>query len=203
MPYRPTEKTRQHKAAKYNALLDIALQIVAKDGFKALTVSNFVRQAGIATGSIYSYFGSKSKLCADVFKLATEREVQQVYDASFPKHALPCKERLINAVAIFCDRAILSGQLAYALIAEPVGPLVEAERLKYRKAYADIFEKLIDEGIQNNEFPQQISSISAAAVVGMLAEVFITPLAQDKSIDPNALTSAIQELCVRAVTGLC
>ena len=73
-------------------------------------------------------------------------------------------------------RALLGSQLAYGLIAEPVDPRVEQERLRYRFAYAEIFEDVIELGIQRGEFVAQDCQITAAALVGMLAESLVGPL---------------------------
>lgn len=201
MAYRPTPKTKKHRIERLDALLTAALDIVAKEGFQALTISNLATKVGIATGTIYKYFDSKAQLCSEVFKMATKKEVEKVKLASFPNKPINYKTRLANAVTIFSDRAIRSKRLAYALIAEPVDPMMELERLKYRKAYADIFTQLITEGIASKEFPQQNASISGAALVGVLAESLVTPLGQGVKIsDPIELIHSIKTFCLRAIT---
>jgi hypothetical protein len=83
--------------------------------------------------------------------------------------------RLLKAaVETFAQRALLGRTLAYALIAEPVDPRVEQERLRYRFAYAEIFEDVIALGIQRGEFVEQNCQITAAALVGLLAMILFT-----------------------------
>jgi len=200
MSYRPTAKTRARQKAQHESLLKTAVSIVARDGFCGLTISRLAREAGIATGTVYKYFDSKAHLCAEVFRRATEREVEIVRATSFPENAVSCRQRLTDAVTIFAERAILGGRLAYALIAEPVDPAVEQERLIYRKAYADIFEQLIKEGIKTKEFPGQSPQVSAAALVGILAEVLVAPLGRNEGIkDHKQLISPIRQFCLRAI----
>ncbi len=203
MAYRPTAKTKQHRIERFDTLLTAALAIVTKEGFQALTISHLATKVGIATGTIYKYFDSKAQLCSEVFKMATKKEVEKVKLASFPNQKINYETRLTNAVTIFADRAIRSERLAYALIAEPVDPTMELERLKYRKAYAGIFAQLINEGIVAKEFPQQNANISGAALVGVLAESLVTPLGQGIKIS-NAieLISSIRTFCLRAITGV-
>jgi len=202
MAYRQTAKTEKHRIERFDALLKTALTIVAHEGFQALTISYLAKKAGIATGTMYKYFDSKAQLCSEVFKIATKKEVEKVRLTSFPEQSLNCETRLINTVTTFAERAIRSGRLAYALIAEPVDPVMELERLKYRKAYADIFEQLINEGIATKEFPEQNASISAAALVGALAESLVAPLGQEvKVLDHIELVNSITTFCLRAVVG--
>ncbi|MCF6197200.1 MAG: TetR/AcrR family transcriptional regulator [Emcibacter sp.] len=200
MSYRPTAKTRARQKAQHESLLKTAVSIVARDGFHGLTISRLARETGIATGTVYKYFDSKAHLCAEVFKRATEREVDMVRAASFPEQPAPCRQRLTDAVTIFAERAILGGRLAYALIAEPVAPAVEQERLIYRKAYAGIFEQLIEEGVKTDEFPSQSPSVSAAALVGILAEVLVAPLGRGDAVtDQSLLIGPIRKFCLRAI----
>ncbi|PCJ32517.1 MAG: TetR family transcriptional regulator, partial [Alphaproteobacteria bacterium] len=105
MSYRPTAKTRARQKAQHESLLKTAVSIVASDGFCGLTISRLAREAGIATGTVYKYFDSKAHLCAEVFRRATEREVEIVRATSFPENAVSCRQRLTDAVTIFAERA--------------------------------------------------------------------------------------------------
>ena len=94
---------------------------------------------------------------------------------------------------------MLGHQLAYALIAEPVEEMVQVERLKYREAYADIFENLIKEGVQRKEFCQQDARVSAAAMVGTLAETLLGSIVLDR----KAVKQINQEEVIQEITGFC
>ena len=56
---------------------------------------------------------------------------------------MPIPERLAAWVEAFVHRALAEPVRAYALIAEPVDPAVEAERLTFRRAYADLFARAL------------------------------------------------------------
>jgi len=201
MAYRPTEKTEARKAALKQRLLDAALSIVSTGGFSALTIQAVAQAAGIATGAVYKHFDSKAQLCAEVFRIATEREVAVVRDTALAEGA-PAS-RLLNAIEAFAIRALRGQRLGYALIAEPVDTLVDAERLRYRHAYAEIFRQLVEDGIESGDFPDQIPSISAAALVGVIAESLVGPLSwpmdTQPGIDQTQLIRSIQAFCLRAV----
>lgn len=201
MPYRPTEKTEARKAAMKKRVLDAALLLVAADGFNALTINAVAQQAGIATGAVYKHFASKAQLCAEVFRAATEKEVAVVRSSAL-REGLPAI-RLLAAIQAFALRALRGRRLAYALIAEPVDVLVEAERLRYRHAYAEIFRLLVQEGIASGDFPEQIPAVSAAALVGIIAESLVGPLSwgmdTQPGIEQERLIRSIQAFCLRAV----
>lgn len=201
MAYRHTEKTLARKAAVKEGLLVGALALVAEGGFGALTVAAAAQQAGMATGAVYKHFESKAALCAEVFRRATEKEVAMVRAAAVGHGTAP--ERLGHAVATFAERALRGRRLAYALIAEPVDPLVDVERLRFRHAYADIFQSLVEDGIRTGVFAAQTPSVSAAALVGVISEALVGPLSWQHDYQAPAaqapLIAAIQSFCLRAV----
>jgi AcrR family transcriptional regulator len=202
MAYRPTEKTLARKAEIHQRLLDAAMDLVIGDGFGALTIVAVAAKAGIATGAVYKHFESKAHLCAEVFRIATEKEVAVVRaHASGPGTS---SARLLHTVHSFAQRALRHPRLAFALIAEPVDAGVDAQRLLYRQAYADVFVDLVAQGMQSGEFMQQVPSVSAAALVGVIAESLVGPLswtADDAPTLPEEdLIAAIQAFCLRAVS---
>jgi len=202
MAYRPTEKTLARKAEIRQRLLNAALSLVSGGGFAALTMVAVAAQAGIATGAVYKHFASKDQLCSEVFRLATEKEVAWVRETALRGDDSP-SERLLRAIEAFALRALRNPRLAFALIAEPVDVQVDAQRLRYRLAYANVFEQLVEQGIQSGEFAPQFPSVSAAALVGVIAESLVGPLswpAEDQPpMETESLIAAIQAFCLRAV----
>lgn len=204
MAYRPTEKTLARKAEIRQRLLDAALSLVNGGGFAALTMVAVSTQAGIATGAVYKHFASKDALCCEVFRVATEKEVAWVHETVLHGEGSP-SERLMRGVEVFALRALRNPRLAFALIAEPVDVLVDAQRLRYRLAYANVFEKLVAQGIDSGEFAPQFPSVSAAALVGVIAESLVGPLSwsisEQPTMETEALIAAIQAFCLRAVVA--
>ena len=201
MAYRPTEKTLARKAELRQRLINAALERVSTGGFGALTIVAVAAQAGIATGAVYKHFESKAALCGEVFRIATEKEVAFVRETALGQ-GTPA-ERLLRSIQAFAERALRNPRLAFALIAEPVDPLIDVQRLLYRQAYADVFLELLEQGIARGDFAQQLPSVSAAALVGVIAESLVGPLTRsvaDKEVlETGALVAAIQAFCLRAV----
>ncbi|MFT4775710.1 MAG: AcrR family transcriptional regulator [Oleispira sp.] len=191
LTYRETEHTLAKKADTRLRLLKAARHLVQQGGFSAASASAVAKESGVASGTIYRHFPNKSELVAEVFRYATEREVAAV------AQACDCGETA--AVETFAQRALLGRTLAYALIAEPVDPRVEQERLRYRFAYAEIFEDVIALGIQRGEFVAQNCQITAAALVGLLAESLVGPLKKEHEHEHDDLVHSLTALVLRAV----
>ena len=174
MAYRRTPAVQERIDATRARIVGAAQRLVAERGYAGCSVSLVADAAGVATGSVYRHFPDKSALFTEVFRTATQREVDAVAAAGTAPGTV--SERLERAVETFARRAFRSPRLAYALIAEPVDPRVEAERLVYRRAYRDIFATVIAEAVDAGDLPAQDPEVSAAAVVGAMAEALVVPL---------------------------
>jgi AcrR family transcriptional regulator len=194
MPYRPTERTRAHAAAVRERIVAAALDQLAEGGYASAAVVRVAERAGVATGTVYRHFPSKGDLFAEVFRRASQREV----DVLAAVAAGPAAERLAAMVEAFVRRALAAPVRAYALIAEPVDPAVEAERLVFRRAYADLFAAALRDGVERGELRPLDADLTATAIVGALAEALVGPLAR-RQTDPDALVAGLQSFVLSAV----
>jgi AcrR family transcriptional regulator len=196
MPYRPTERTRARLAAVRERIVDAALDQLAEGGYASASVVAVARRAGVATGSVYRHFPSKGDLFAEVFRRASQREVDVL--RSMTDRGEPVTQRLAAWVDAFVRRALAEPVRAYALIAEPVDPAVEAERITFRRAYADLFARALRDGVQAGQLPALDADLTAAAIVGALAEALVGPL-QRRDAGADALVAGLQAFVLRSV----
>src|SRR5258705_13260191 len=101
---------------------------MAHGGCRGAQVSAGAEKAGVATGSVYRHFPSKADLFAEVFRRASQREVDATREAAEAAGG-PASRRLAAAVETFARRALRGRRLAWALLAEPVDPAVGVEPL--------------------------------------------------------------------------
>jgi AcrR family transcriptional regulator len=196
MPYRPTERTRARLAAVRERIVDAALAQLAEGGYASASVVAVARRAGVATGSVYRHFPSKGDLFAEVFRRASQREVDVL--RSMTDRGEPVTQRLAAWVDAFVRRALAEPVRAYALIAEPVDPAVEAERITFRRAYADLFARALRDGVHDRQLPALDADLTAAAIVGALAEALVGPL-QRRDAGADALVAGLQTFVLRSV----
>ena len=64
-------------------------------------------------------------------------------------------DRVAAGAVAFARRALANPRLAWALLAEPVDPAVEAERLHFRHSYRDVLATVIADGVGSGELPEQ------------------------------------------------
>ncbi len=206
MAYRHSPARLQKDGELRERILRLALARVADGGFAALTMQSLADDAGIATGSLYRHFSGKGELAAEVFARASQREVDTL--AALLQAPGSPAERLRRGLHQFAARAWGSRRLAFALIAEPVDPEVDEQRLIYREAYAALFVTLLEQGIAAGEFQPQPVQLTAACLVGAIAEALVGPLspparaardAGQPSASLEDVSDALASFCLRAV----
>ena len=182
-------------------IVSAARELIAHGGYAEAQVVAVASRARVATGTVYRHFPSKAELFADVFRDASQREVDAVAAAA-SESGDGAAGRIAAAVETFARRALRGRRLAWALIAEPVDPAVEAERLVFRRAYRDVFAEVIRAGVESRELPPQDPELSAAALVGAIGEALVGPVSPTGAArDPGALATSLVEFCIRSVTG--
>jgi AcrR family transcriptional regulator len=168
---RKASVTEEDKARTREAIVAAAHDQVAADGYASASVVAVARRAGVATGSVYRYFPSKADLFTEVFRRAAGRELEVI--GAIVTAPGPVRRRLAAATEAFARRALAAPTLAYALLAEPVDPALEAERLASKRAWRDLFAGLLREGIQSGEVAPLGPEVAAAAIVGGMQEALI------------------------------
>lgn len=148
-------------------LLTAAQELIESGGYQAASVAAVTERAGVAAGTLYRHFASKAELFAELFRSICDREAA----------AMEAEADVESVLVTFAERALRNPRLAWALIAEPVDPLVEAERLAYRRRYATHLSGLL--AVAGDPTPE----LTAAALVGGVAEALVGPLATDPDLD--------------------
>ncbi|MEV5766346.1 TetR/AcrR family transcriptional regulator [Micromonospora sp. NPDC052213] len=175
-------------SASRDRIIVAALEIMAGHGYAGCSVAAVAERAGMATGSVYRHFPTKADLFAEVFRTASQREVDAVARAAALESTVAAQVSAV--IETFSGRALQSPRLAYALLAEPVDPAVDAERLVFRRAYAKLIAGYVAAGVASGELPPQDPELTATALVGALAEAMVGPLAAGVA-GPSTIPSLI------------
>ena len=179
-------------------LLTAARELIEEGGYGSAPVIAIARRAGLAAGTLYRHFGSKEELFVEVFRSVCDREVEAMRSAANGGSHV---ERLEVVFATFAERALRRPRLAWALLAEPVDPLVDAERLAYRERYAALVAEVLRAAIEAAELPEQNVELTAAALVGGCGEALVGPLSPVGTAPPLDDVVAALRMFVRRAAG--
>jgi AcrR family transcriptional regulator len=196
MAYRRTAEVQARLDAQRERIIAAAVELVRTRGYGGCTVAAVASRAGIASGTVYNHFAGKTDLLAEVFRAVVGREVDAVRTAVASGGTIV--ERTVAVIETFAFRALKAPRLAYALLAEPVDPIVDGLRLEFRTAFRDVIAASVEAGIRDGELPPQDARIVAAALVGAIGEALVGPLAgqDDPSAVPTLVSFALRSLGV-------
>ena len=179
MPYRRSAAVQARLDAVREDVVAAGARLLSRGGYAALSAAAVASEAGVSTGALYRQVpGGMPELAATLFREASAREVAAVEAAAGARPAAPAVDRLEDAVRAFADRALRGRSLAYALLAEPADPSVDAERLVFRRAYRDVFAWLLAEAWERPSTDPDVL-VTAAALVGAVGEALVGPLSPD------------------------
>lgn len=195
MTNRETSLLRTKRDHQHELLLKIAESIMKEGGFAALSMQALAEGMGTGISSLYRHYKSKDELCAALFRLNTDKEIEAVREALHSKGSI--EERIAKGIEVFVHRALQRPKLTWAMIAEPVAPAVEAARLEYRETFATTFAEVISEALPNDKLSKQNSNLAATALIGGMAEVLVNPLT--KSLSVSQITHHIVQFCLGGV----
>jgi AcrR family transcriptional regulator len=197
MAYRRTENVVRRLAARHDAIVAAAAALAAEAGIGAVQIGPVSARAGIATGTVYRYFPSKTDLVAALVASVSEREIGAVRRAA---DAAPGPlSALAAAVATFAARALSERKLTFALIGEPADAESDEARRTFRAALAAEFGKRLSTAINLRVVPEQDVAVVAPALLGALIEGLVGPLAGSVADDPAKTRDAVQTVTLFAL----
>ena len=186
MPYRPTERTEARRAATRASGSCRRARAGRPWRLREAQVAAVAARAGVATGTVYRHFPSK----ADLLRRGLPAR-------------LPARGRRGRAAAAVADRLrralrsppsrpspaarCAAAALAWALLAEPVDPAVEAERLVFRRGLrARLRRGRSPKGSPRGELPDQDASSSPRRSSARIGEALVGPLSPAARADDRS-----------------
>jgi len=197
MPYRRTENVARRLAARHAAIIAAARHVASEGGMAAVQIVPVAHSAGIAAGTVYRYFPGKTDLVAALLTQIAQDEVSALRRAAT---AAPGPlSALSAAIMTFAVRAVRHRRLAFAAIAEPVDAELDTARLAVRRALAVEFASLIAAAVEGKHLPEQNAMLSATALIGLLVEGLIGPLAPEAANREREIMQLLALIALRAL----
>ncbi len=199
MPYRRTETVVRRLAAREQSILEAATEIAGEGGLAAVHIAAVAERAGIAAGTVYRYFPSKTDLIAELVAAVAGRELEAMQAAG--DEAPGPLSALAASIASFAARALAERRLAWAVMGEAIDADVDAMRLDFRQSLAAQLQARIDVAIKGRHLPEQDARVTAPALVGALMEGLLGPLAPTYD-DAASAREAVQTATLLALRAL-
>ncbi len=195
---RPADAAAGNPPTTRQRLVTAARELMEEGGYQAASVAAIADRVGLSTGALYRHFASKAELFVEVYRHCAARDLAAIDSAAASG---TCSARFDAAIATHARRALANRRLAWALMYEPVDPLVNAERLIFRRRLCRHMAGLLRQGITSGEFPGQDVELSAAALIGAIAESLVGPLSPvgGQVTAPDDVIASLLAFCRRGV----
>ncbi len=151
----------QPKSTK-DAILDATDRLLARKGYKKMTIDDLAAEVGIGKGSVYLHFSSKEEIALSHIDRIIERLKKNLVEIAAGK--LPCEKRLrlmlLERILYRFDSVQHYTHGLNELLAHLRPKLLE-RRERYFEEEARIFAQLIEEGARNGLFAN-VNSLETA-----------------------------------------
>lgn len=185
---------------KYQFLLEAAVKTFARTGYHRTRVSDIAREAGVADGTVYIYFKNKEDILISLFQDLMLRFVEDLYS-----ELVQCQnanEKLstiityhLTTLANKPDQAKVT-QIELRQIDQEINKGIS----KPLMSYFQLIEEVIDEGIEQNLYRQNINTRTARKVVfGAIDEVVTCWVMSNKPYDLGTLSEPVYEMLVKGL----
>ncbi len=200
MAYQKSDYVLDKMQKTRDMLIASGRKLVQAGGWKCCTVTAVAQNAGVATGTLYTYFKDITELNMVIYSQIADEELAQL--TAIANSDAPAADRFIEAVMVYVGRALRGRVKAYAQIAEPLNPKMEAQKIRYQNEFSACFEQIIRGGVESGEFPAQQPQITANILFGGLKMALIKcldPEVRDQKEDMQSLMFEILSVCLRTV----
>lgn len=159
----PSTERVSKSAAKHDAILDIALKVFAKEGFRNSDVQVIADLAGVGKGTIYRYFGNKEKLFLATARHCLTQAGDFIRKEVGREEDLPALLESIGTIGILREIAIAFAKF-YQRRPEAVEIMIQERsefresvfpsHLMYRAETREGLDLLIEEAVNRGEVRQ-------------------------------------------------
>ncbi|MFI5985716.1 TetR/AcrR family transcriptional regulator [Streptomyces sp. NPDC051555] len=161
------------RQATRQKLYEAAVTLIAEQGFSATTVDEIAERAGVAKGTVYYNFASKTDLFEELLKHGVGLLTVSLRTAAEETEArggtrVEALDQMIRAGLVFIDRYPAFTQLYVAELWRTNRAWQSTLMVVRREAVA-VVETVLREGVERGELSAEIDvPLTAAALVGMV-----------------------------------
>ncbi|MEU6378061.1 TetR/AcrR family transcriptional regulator [Streptomyces sp. NPDC046909] len=194
------------REATRQKLYEAAVTLIAEQGFSATTVDEIAERAGVAKGTVYYNFASKSVLFEELLRhgvgllTASLREAAERTKAEGGSKT-DALDAMIRAGLVFIDKYPAFTQLYVAELWR-TNRAWQSTLMVVRQQAVAVVEGVLREGIEGGEFHEAIDvSLTASALVGMVLVAALDWKAFQPERTLDDVHSALSRLLQGRVSG--
>ncbi|HKO43803.1 MAG TPA: TetR/AcrR family transcriptional regulator [Pyrinomonadaceae bacterium] len=198
-----TKRAARDSATIKDSILDATDRLLARYGYRKMTVEDIALEAGIGKGTIYLHFSSKEDVVLSHIDRIIERlkdRLREIADTDITA-TVRLRSMLMTRVLLRFDSVQHYTQSLNDLLAA-LRPGLLARRAQYFEAEAEIFAEVLLSGRQSGEFSFDNENVTARALLeatnGLLPySLSASELGERREVEQRV--SAVADLMLRGV----
>ncbi|MEU1176225.1 TetR/AcrR family transcriptional regulator [Streptomyces sp. NPDC005820] len=201
-----TSGGRTRREATRQKLYEAAVTLIAEQGFSATTVDEIAERAGVAKGTVYYNFASKSVLFEELLRhgvgLLTASLRQAAEDTEQRGGSkVDALDAMVRAGLVFIERYPSFTQLYVAELWR-TNRTWQSTLMVVREQAVAVVEGVLRAGVENGEFSEEIDvQLTASALVGMVLVAALDWQAFQPERSLDDVHSALSRLLQGRVSG--
>ena len=191
---------QKEKNDKYHRILEAAIKIFARHGFRQSTVAQIAKEAGVADGTIYLYFKNKDDILVQFFNYKT-RLVFDSFRAEVDKGQTSI-DKLRNLIRRHLEEFQRDMDMAVVYQAEThqSSRLAEAQIKEMSKLYFDLISEIVEQGQEDGTFRREIYlGLVKRLIIGAVDEVIHTWIHSEGNYDLVSMADPLLDLFIRGI----
>lgn len=188
------------RSSKYHRILEAAVKVFARQGFRQCTVAQIAKEAGVADGTIYLYFKNKDDILVHFFSF----KAKQVFDRFREEVARGADslEKLRNLIRVHLGEFQRDPDMAvvYQIETHQSRRLAEEQIREMGKMYRDIISDIVEEGQQEGSIRRDLYlSLVKRFILGAVEETIGTWLHSGRSYDLVSMADPLVDLFIKGI----
>lgn len=200
---RATRASAQRERRK-DELLDVSLEVFAKNGYHQTRISDIIAAANVARGTFYLYFESKSAIFLELLARLLSKLRASVVGVDLSRSASPVREQLEASVRRILETIAQNRRLTAIVIREAVGLDAEVDS-KLEEFYGSLLDYIRDALAQGQRMgivrPLDADAAALCILGGFkqLMETVASAKADAPPFDARRMAPALLDVYLRGV----
>lgn len=196
---RATDRRENRRAE----ILRGALDVFGHKGYHQTSVADIIEAGGIARGTFYLYFDSKSAVFLELLELLLAELNASIVGVETEAGSPPIQYQLVATVRRILDTVVKNRMLAKIVVREAVGLDAEVE-LRLRAFYAALLKYIEDslhEGRRLGVLRELDEEMAALCVLGTIKQFFeqVVVAGEDAKLDVDRMALAVLDFNLRGL----
>jgi AcrR family transcriptional regulator len=199
-----TLRANEVREARRAQILDTALGVFADQGYHQTSISDVVKAAGVARGTFYLYFESKSQIFLHLLDNLLGHLRSSVRGVDVGQGAPPVTEQLQRTVERILETAVNNRPLTRVIFRVAVGldPEVDERLTAFYSNLHQYIAQSLERGQQMGIVRQMDVGVASRCILGSIRQVVDAYVVQsDAQVDVGAVAQGILDFNLQGVTN--